>query len=310
VRTPKGVHSAAAGVAQLQPRVPMRVAGHYRIASLTKTFVAAVVLQLAAEGKLGLDDSIDHWLPGVVPNGTQITLRELLSHTSGLFNYTDDLTWQNAELANPGRVWSPGDLLAFSFSHGALFAPGTNYHYSNTGYVLLGLVVEKVSAVPIGDALRTRIFEPLGLRETSFPMGIEMPEPIVHGYVSFLGAGLVDITASMHPSWLYAAGQIVSTAADVTTFFSALMKGRVVPAPLLAQMKRGSDSSGIYGLGLMLTFAPCGRAFGHDGDSVGWRNAVRSNASGNRVAVVIVNLDRAVSFAKLESVTGTALCSG
>jgi D-alanyl-D-alanine carboxypeptidase len=310
VRTPKGVHSAVAGAAQLQPYAPMRVTDHYRIASLTKTFVAAVVLQLAAEGKLGLDDSIEHWLPGVVPNGTQITLRELLNHTSGLFNYTDDLTWQNTELGDPGHVWSPSDLLALSFSHEALFAPGTNYHYSNTGYVLLGLVVEKITGAPIGEVLRTRIFEPLGLRETSFPAGIEMPEPLVHGYVDFQGVGLLDITALMNPSWLYAAGQIVSTAADVTTFFSALLKGRVVPAPLLAQMKRGSDSSATYGLGLMLRSSPCGRSFGHDGDSIGWRNVVSSNATGSRVAVVIVNLDRGVSWAKLNGASAAALCSG
>jgi D-alanyl-D-alanine carboxypeptidase len=310
VRTPRGVHSAVAGAAQLQPRVPMRIADHYRIASLTKTFVAAVMLQLAAEGKLGLDDSIERWLPGVVPNGAQITLRQLLNHTSGLFNYTDDLTWQNTELANPGRVWSPSDLLAVAFSHNALFVPGTNFAYSNTGYVLLGLVVEKISGATIGDVLRTRIFEPLGLRQTSFPTGIEMPEPLVHGYASFLGSTLVDITTLMNPSWLNAAGQVVSTAADVTTFYSALMKGRVVPASLLAQMKKGSDSSGTYGLGLRLSFASCGRAFGHEGDSIGWRNVVRSNASGSRVAVVIVNVDTGVSFAQLSSRSETAMCSG
>jgi D-alanyl-D-alanine carboxypeptidase len=310
VRTPKGVHSAVAGVAQLQPRVPMQVAAHYRIASLTKTFVASVVLQLAGEGKLGLDDPIERWLPGVVPNGAEITLRQLLNHTSGLFSYEGDLTWQNTEIADLGHVWSPSDLLAISFSHDAVFRPGTNYRYSNIGYILLGLVVEKITGAPIGDVLRTRIFEPLGLRETSFPTAIEMPEPLVHGYVSFLGSTLLDITALMHPSWGYAAAQIVSTAADVTTFFSALIKGRVVPAPLLAQMKRGSDSSGVYGLGLMLSFARCGRAFGHDGDFIGWRNAVRSNASGSRVAVVVVNAATGVSFWRLENESEAAMCSG
>lgn len=310
VRTPKGVHSAVAGAAQLQPYAPMRVADHYRIASLTKTFVASVVLQLVAEGKLGLDDSIERWLPGVVPNGAEITLRQLLSHTSGIFNFTDDLTWQSTELANPGHVWSPSDLLAIAFSHPAVFRPGTNYGYTNTGYVLLGLVIEKITGQPVGDVLRTRIFEPLGLRQTSFPTGIEMPEPLVHGYVGFLGSTLLDITMLMHPSWGYAAAQIVSTAADVTTFFSALMKGRVVPAALLRQMKTGSDSSAVYGLGLMLRFVPCGRAFGHDGDFIGWRNVVWSNASGSRVAVVILNVDTRVSWATLNSVSATALCSG
>jgi D-alanyl-D-alanine carboxypeptidase len=310
VRTPKGVHSAVAGAAQLQPRVPMRVADHYRIASLTKTFVASVVLQLAAEGKLGLDDSIERWLPGLVPNGALITLRQLLGHTSGVFNYTDDPTWRNMELANPGHVWSPSDLLAIAFSHNALFVPGTNWAYSNTGYVLLGLVVEKITGQTIGEALRMRIFEPLGPRETSFPTGIEMPEPFAHGYAGFLGNTLLDLTALMHPSWGYAAAQIVSTAADVTTFFSALMKGRVVSAPLLRQMKTHSDSSGTYGLGLRLSFTSCGRAFGHEGDFVGWRNVVWANASGSRVAVVMVNIDTRVSRARLDKFAATAVCSG
>ena len=311
VRTPKGVHSAVAGVAQMQPRVPMRAADRFRIASVTKTFVATVVLQLVAEGKLGLDDSIEHWLPGLVPNGGQITLRQLLSHTSGLFNYTDDPTWQGTELANPGRAWLPTELLPYAFSHGPLFAPGTNYAYSNTGYVLLGLVIEKVTAKPLGQVLRERIIDPLGLRATSFPTDAAVPDPFVHGYARIAGSPLLDITLLLHPSFLYAAGQIISTAADLTTFFAALLKGRLIPPPFLTQMKAGTGPSGTYGLGMRLSFSPCGRVYGHDGDFVGWRNIVWSNAKGTRIAAVLVNIDTTyVSWGALESATISALCTG
>jgi len=311
VRTPKGVHSAVAGVAQMQPRVPMRVADRFRIASVTKTFVATVVLQLASEGRLGLDDSIERWLPGVVPNGAPITLRHLLNHTSGLFNYVDDTAWQTTELANPGRAWLPAELLPYSFSHGSLFAPGSNYAYSNTGYVLLGLVIEKVTGEPLGQVLRERIIDPLGLRATSFPTGTAVPEPFVHGYARIAGSPLLDITLLLHPSFLYAAGQIISSAADLTTFFGALLRGRLLPAPFLTQMKAGSSAAGTYGLGMRLSFSPCGRAFGHDGDFVGWRNVVWSNATGTRIAVVLVNIDTThVSWPALEKATLSALCTG
>jgi D-alanyl-D-alanine carboxypeptidase len=311
VRTPKGVHSAVAGVAQMQPRVPMRVGDRFRIASVTKTFVATVVLQLASEGKLGLDDSIEHWLPGVVPNGAPITLRHLLNHTSGLFNYVDDTAWQTTEIANPGRAWLPTELLPYSFSHGLLFTPGTNYAYSNTGYVLLGLVIEKVTGEPLGQVLRERIIDRLGLHATTFPTDAAVPEPFVHGYASIAGSPLLDITSLLHPSFLYAAGQIISSAADLTTFFGALLKGRLLPASFLTQMKTGSSASGAYGLGMGLSFSPCGRVFGHEGDFVGWRTEVWSNAKGTRIAVALVNIDTThVSWEALENASFRALCTG
>lgn len=309
VRTPTGARSAAAGFAQLQPRVPMRAVDRYRIASVTKTFVATIVLQLAGEERLGVDDPVERWLPGVVPNGGAITLRQLLSHTSGLFNYTEGL--ENALLANPGRAWSPRDLLELAFSHAPLFAPGANWSYSNTNYVLLGLVIEAVTGKKVDQELRERLFEPLALRSTSFPSGISIEEPFAHGYVGLPGGTLFDVTSILSPSWSYAAGQIVSTAADVTTFFSALLKGRLLPAPLLTQMKTGSAVSGVYGLGLQIISTPCGRAFGHDGNFFAWRNVVWSTANGRRVAVVMVNIDTThVPWSRLEAAAKSALCYG
>jgi D-alanyl-D-alanine carboxypeptidase len=311
VRTPTRVRSAAAGAARLQPRVPMRAVDRYRIASVTKTFVATIVLQLAGEGKLGVDDSVERWLPGVVPNGAAITLRHLLSHTSGLFNYTDDQGLENAILADPGREWSPRELLAVAFTHEPLFAPGANWSYSNTNYVLLGLVIEAVTGKKVDQELRERLFEPLALRSTSFPTGLSVEEPFAHGYFGLPGGALIDLTSVLSPSWSYAAGQIVSTAADVTTFFAALLKGRLLPAPLLTQMKTGSAVSAVYGLGLRTISTPCGRAFGHDGDFFAWHNVVWSTAKGRRVAVVMVNIDTAhVPWSRVEAAGISALCYG
>src|SRR5512132_2189143 len=152
-RTPNGVRSASAGFARLQPRVPMRVAVHYRIASVTKTLVATVVLQLAGAGKVSLEDSVERWLPGLVPNGAAISLRMLLKHTGGLYDIADDPTLLAEFAANPTRQWTPREVLRFALSHPPLFPPGSSYAYSNTGYVLLGLVIEAVTGKPLDHVL-------------------------------------------------------------------------------------------------------------------------------------------------------------
>jgi D-alanyl-D-alanine carboxypeptidase len=310
VRTPARSRSAAAGVSQIQPRVAMKANMRFRIASVTKTFVATVVLQLVGEGKLTLDDSVDRWLPGLVPNGSAITIRELLSHTSGIFNYTDDLGWQNSMFANPGHEWSPRDLLAIAFAKPPLFAPGTNWSYSNTNYILLGLVVEAITGEPVAEVLRERIFEPLALTSTSFPTGIAVQEPFAHAYLNFSG-GLVDLAPIVSPSWSYAAGQIVSTAADVTKFLAALFSGKLLSPALMTQMKAGTASSGTYGLGMRTTFSGCGRVYGHDGNFFGWRNEAFATANGKRAAVAMVNVDESrVGNGTLEGAVMAALCTG
>ncbi len=230
VRTPTGIRTASAGFASLQPRVRMQAADRYRIASVTKPFVATVVLQLVSEGRLGLDDSLERRLPGLVPNGAAITIQELLNHTSGLFNYTDDEVWQSAIFLDRGRQWSPRELVAIAVSHPLYFAPGTNWAYSNTNYVLLGLIVEAVTGEKLDQELGARVFEPLALRSTSFPTTISIEGRFAHGYISLQGSPLIDITPALSPTWAYAAGGIVSNAADVSTFFAALLKGRLLPA--------------------------------------------------------------------------------
>lgn len=312
LRTANGFRSASAGFATLDPRGPMRASARYRIASITKTFISTVVLQLEAEGKLRVDDSVDRWLPGLVPNGTSITLRELLNHTSGLFDYTADQALGAAILAAPGRQWEPRELVAVALSHPPLFKPGANWSYSNTNYILLGLVIEAVTGHELTQELQTRIFGPLALRATSFPSGISIDGSLAHGYVRLTpGASLIDATPILNPSFIWSAGGIVSNAADLGKFFSALFRGRLLRPAQLKEMKTGSRVAGVYGLGLRITATKCGRAFGHDGDFAGYRNIVWATPNGRRVAVAMINIDDSrVPWSRLQAAAATALCSG
>ena len=308
VRTPTAARAGTAGFADVSAHATMRAGYRWRIASLTKAFVATVVLQLEAEGKLDIDDPLERWLPGLVPNGGAITLRELLNHTSGLYNYTDDNDWITAVVANPMRPWSPRELIAIGLTHPALFPPGANWSYSNTNYILLGLVVEAATGSSLADELQRRIFLPLALGSTSFPQTIMLAPDFVHGY---FGEPLTDVAPLLSPSWAWAAGGIVSNARDVTTFYRALLTGRLLPVRQLNEMKVAAPVAGTYGLGISSTFTICGRAFGHDGDFFGWRTEVLATASGKREAVVMVNVnDRFVPWARLAANTKTALCRG
>ena len=312
VRTPTGTRAGVAGYADRAAHISMRVADRYRIASVTKAFVSVVILQLEAEGRLDIDDPVEKSLPGLVPNGGAITLRELLNHTSGLFNYTDDEGFGEAILANPSRVWAPRELLAYAFEHAPNFAPGTNWSYSNTNYILLGLVTEAVTGKPLGQSLQERIFTPLALTSTSFPLTIELGPDFVHAYVKLAaGTPLVDAAPLLGPSWGWAAGAIVSNAHDVTLFYRGLLTGKLLSATQLEEMEQPSPAAGTYGLGIATIFTTCGRAYGHDGDFIAWRNEVLATANGRRQAVVMVNVDATyVSWDRLDAIAHEALCRG
>jgi D-alanyl-D-alanine carboxypeptidase len=312
VRTPTRVVRAASGYSDRELRVRMRPTDRFRIASVTKTFVATVVLQLVAEGRLRLEDTVESRLPSLVPNGSSITIQELLNHTSGLFDYTQDPSFVAAVISNPGREWSPRELVAAATAHPPLFAPGAAFSYSNTNYIVVGLIVEAVTGEPIGKTLRRRIFDPLGLRSTTFAPGA-IQGHAAHGYVvsapplPFPPGTIVDMTALVSPSVAWAAAQIASNADDVTTFFRALLGGRLLPRAQLAQMKPTGAS--VYGLGLRVAQTPCGVAYGHVGDYPGYRNVVWATANGRRAANVMVNIDeRRVSWNKLHAAAQVALC--
>jgi len=314
VRTPTRIRRAASGLANRHPRAGLRATDRFRVASVTKPFVATLVLQLVAEGKVRLNDTVEGRLPGLVPNGDAITIRELLDHTSGLFDYTNDEALVGAAIANPGREWAPRELVAVATSHPPLHPPGKGWSYSNTNYILLGLVIEAVTGTTLEHQLRERLFQPLALTRTSFPSGTQVEGRFVHGYIGpatlpVAPGTLLDMSAALSPSWGWAAGGILSNGDDVTRFFAALLGGRLLPRGLLSAMRTVAPGSE-YGLGLMRTRTACGVAYGHLGDFTGYRSVVYARPNGRRVAVVMVNIDTThVSWYELETAAETAYCS-
>jgi D-alanyl-D-alanine carboxypeptidase len=296
VRHGAHVRHLASGVADLGRGAPMRPGHRVRIASVTKSFVATVVLQLAAEHRLTLDDTVERWLPGVVPGGDAIRLRMLLNHTSGLADFEKDPQVLAPFLAGDlGHPWAPRQLVDLAVTQPPTHAPGPPYSYSNTNYVLLGMVVQAATGRSIGAELRHRVFRPLALRSTSFETTPELAGPHAHGYTLLGPPPLVDITG-LFP-YEGASGAIASTTGDVARFYRALLGGRLLPAPLLHRMMRtipavGGDYAGqAAGLGLLEFPVRCGSGWGHNGAMPGFYSHALTSRDARHQSVLIVNAD-------------------
>jgi len=270
----------ARGVADRATGRPVRATDRFRAGSITKTFVAAVVLQLVAEGSLELDSPVERSLPGLVPGG--VTVRQLLSHRSGLSDYVDD-----RDLVS-GPDLDPLTLTRRALSRAPLAAPGERYAYASTNYLVLGLLVERVTGESLENQLITRIFRPLGLRDTTFAPGVADLD--VHGYGRHVHDGIVSgepsDTAGGSAAWAWSAGAVVSTADDLATFMTALVRARVV-AP--AQLDTMVPAEG-YGLGVAAFPTRCGSAVGHTGNVDGYVSAAWVRPDGDRAVVVMANL--------------------
>lgn len=264
-----GTWKGAAGYADLEAQRPMQPADRFRIASITKTFVAAVVLQLDQEGALDIEDPLDTWLPGPF-DGKGVTLRHLLGHQSGIYDY-----YQHALQPDPGVTTE--EVVATAAAQPLLFTPGSDFSYSNTNYVLLGLVIEKATRSPWHVEVQDRLLERLGLADTSIA-GVEFPPgDRVRGYDRGGGA-FVDVTESINPAHCGAAADMVSSARDLLRWTEALFGGEVLDPDRLEAMMRvtpGSVASGLapigpyvnaYGLGLYIEDDPgTGSGYGHSG---------------------------------------------
>ncbi|MEU7485586.1 serine hydrolase [Streptomyces sp. NPDC042319] len=290
----------AAGVSDVRTDRRITSADHFRAGSLTKTFIATVVLQLTAEHRLSLDDTVGRLLPGLAPGATDprgITVRELLDHTSGLYNYTVDPEL-SAELRGAGfsahryDTYTSDELLRIALSHAPAEAPGARYAYSNTNYLVLGQIIEAVTGHTYAAEAQQRIIAPLGLSGTSFPgTDPRLPRPYGRGY-SQVGAERVDSTA-LDPSRAGAAGELVTTLGDLNRFFASLLGGRLLPPRQLAQMRDEADTDGVYGLGLYGTRLPCGvTVWGHDGDINGSYAQTAATPGGQHVLTFRLNTDQ------------------
>ncbi|MEU6976646.1 serine hydrolase domain-containing protein [Streptomyces sp. NPDC046371] len=252
----------------------------FRVGSITKTFTATVLLQLQAEGRIDLDDPVEKWLPGVVAghghDGRKISVRQLLNHTSGIYSHTGDPAFQE-RVFGPGFLqhrydtWTAKQLVDVAMAHEPEFAPGTSWSYSNTNFVLAGMVIEKVTGRPYAQAVENRIIKPLKLRATSVPgTDSRMPRPHSGAYskLSRETTGPTYEVTALNPSIAGAAGEMISDSNDLQTFYRALLKGRLLPAAELKEMTdtvRVSPELG-YGLGLMQQKLSCGKeVWGHGG---------------------------------------------
>jgi D-alanyl-D-alanine carboxypeptidase len=305
------------GYGNLKTRAPIRAGDRFRIGSVTKTFLATVVLQLVGEGKLSLEDTVERWLPGLVPNGREISVRRLLNMTSGLFDYLvdGDPTVAKPYLAgNFTYTWRPRELVEIAVSHKPKFAPGAGWSYCNTCYVLLGLIVEAATDHTVGAELRQRIFAPLHLRGTSFDTKPRIAGRHAHGY-ELDGKQLVDVSV-LSPSFGWAAGAIVSTVDDLVRFYRALLRGRLLRAELLRAMETTVDARSLgagtrYGLGVARVGTPCGPAWGNQGGIPGYSTVALSSKDGERQIVVLVTRDESLperAGQALERVLATAYC--
>jgi len=287
----------AAGVADLRTKKPMKTDFRFRIGSVTKTFTATVILQLAGENRLNLDDSIEKWLPDVIQgNGydaKQITIRQMLNHTSGIAEYSRS---KEADFTNTKRLYTAEELVKIGISAPPDFAPGKGWSYSNTGYVLLGMLIEKVTGNNYAEEIENRIIEPLELSNTFLPGNSSIIPGNKHarGYVQQEeGSELKDVTY-FNPSIASSAGDMISTADDLNKFFSYLLGGKLLKEKQLNQMfttvPAGRGGINGYGLGIFEIKLPNGvPIWGHTGGIPGFDTFVGGTHGGRHMLAVNLN---------------------
>ncbi|MET9553362.1 serine hydrolase domain-containing protein [Streptomyces sp. NPDC006645] len=299
VRDERGVWRGSSGVAELGAERAVPVRGHFRVGSISKTFVATVVLQLVDEGELGLDDTVESWLPGVVPGGEGMTVRQLLNHTSGVYDYVSTLPMPpGAEFVqNRWRTWTPDELVRRAVANPpSVDPPGSGYSYSNTGYILLGQIIEKATGRSYADQIERRIIEPLRLSGTSVPgTSPRVPRPHPRAYLPVEPGGTTHPTdyTEMNPSVFGASGEMISTTRDLNRFVAALLDGTLVPGRLLDEMREPGVESATYGLGLDWFDTTCGiRVYGNDGDALAYQAWSYSTDDGRRQATIGLTSNR------------------
>jgi D-alanyl-D-alanine carboxypeptidase len=285
----------ASGRADLGSGRRMTPPDRFRVGSLTKPMVATVILQLADEGLLSLDDSIARFLPGVLPDADRITLRQLLNHTSGLGDYTDDAGFLAAAFADPARVWTPSQLIAIAAVMPRNFAPGAadRWDYSNTNYILLGRVAEVAGDQSLVSLLDERVFAPMGLASPYFSQETSLRVSFAQGYVDVNGIDNLAVGTLVSPTTAGAAGAVVSNAGDALRFVEALAAGdRVSPASHAARLTTvpasrvrlpGESFDIAYGLGVIVSNG----WIGHDGAIPGYETEAYAKVGVGSVVVLV-----------------------
>lgn len=288
---------ATSGVADRAIGRPVPPNGRFRIASTRKAVEAAVILQLVGEHRLSLDDTVERWLPGVVRgngyDGRQITIRQLIQNTSGLPDDLPGYTAPEEYLQERYNVYTREQLVARAMKHPLDFSPGTGWAYSNTGFIVAGMLIERVTGRSLEQEITDRIVRPLGLHHTTWPgTSPTLPRPHAQAYELFGTGDLVDVTEQV--SW--DPDSMISTIHDLDRFFRGLLGGELLRPAQLANMKGTVPISadieqvwpgGRYGLGLVRRPLPCGGVYwGHDGGDGGYITVTGVTDDGRRSAVV------------------------
>ncbi|WP_217255075.1 serine hydrolase [Streptomyces sp. AC602_WCS936] len=294
---PEGVRARTAGVRDRASGAAMDVRARFRVGSVSKTFTAVVVLQLVDEGRLALDAPVNRYLPGLLPDD-RITVRHLLTHRSGLADYTDRMFHETVPgfEAVRNRVFSQRELVDLSLAEPRTTEPGAAYKYSNTNFVVAGMLVENVTGRPVAHAYQQRIIDPLRLRDTSYVHpDTRIAGLRVRGYLhpDEAGAPLVDSTEQT-VSWAQSAGAVISAPADLNTFMTALMRGRLLSPRMLDAMTTvtptDATNTRFYGLGLRRYDLTCGtRVYGHTGTVQGYYTYAFATRDGRRGLSAMAN---------------------
>ncbi|MEU6991140.1 serine hydrolase domain-containing protein [Streptomyces sp. NPDC046465] len=319
-------NSVRSGTADRETGQPVPRQGYFRMGSNTKTFVSTVVLQLVAEGRIRLNDTVHRWLPGVVDangnDGRRITVRELLQHTSGLPDYDDSLPITDEAEFQKHRFdrYEPRELVDMAVRHRPLFEPGKGWSYSNTGYILVGMIIEKVTGQHWSDEVRERIIEPLGLKHT-FSAGTRtgLPQPHAKGYQQFKPGGRLVDSTEVSMTWGGSAGDLITTSNDLTRFWQSLLGGKLLAPRQMAQMLRtvpapeaSEKVATEMGLGIFRTRLSCGGwSWGHGGTTLGHLNANGFTDKGKKGVIVMrsTNLASEDRDDRTDRLVDTALCA-
>ncbi|MCY0956794.1 serine hydrolase domain-containing protein [Streptomyces sp. H27-H5] len=304
----KGSYVKTFGVADKATGAPMKTDLNFRIGSETKTFTVTALLQLVDQGKIGLDDPIGTYIAGV-PNGDKITLRELAGMRSGLFNYSEDGGFDKALLTNPNRVFTPKELLAYSFKHPVNFAPNATFEYSNTNLILLGLVVEKITGRPLREVINQDVLAPANLGGTLFPTGGEYPDPHPQGYTNQSLSGKIVNSTDWDPSWAWAAGAMISNLQDLRSWAKTVATGTLLKPATQAQRLKTQPIGVIPGASYGLGIFDVQGWIGHNGSIPGYETLTVYLPEGDATMVIELNTDVTVDGQEPSTLFGEAVTS-
>lgn len=289
----------AFGVGNVKTERPMRAGDRMRIASAAKAFSGGVALSLVSKGKLSLDDTIGERLPRLPDRWSKVTLRQLLNHTSGIPDFSEDEGFKKAVFANLKNPAPPEKLLTYVYDEDLLFKPGSKYRYSNSDNIAVALMVEAATGKSYERQLRQQVYVPLGLEKTSLPSGANLREPYIHGYDNDPSEQPPeDYSEIIAAGWAWASGGIVSTPRDLNDFIRGYVGGKLFDKQTRSQQRQvrvggSSEPPGpgrnSAGMAVFRYETRCGTVWGHTGNTPGYTQFMAASPNGNRSVVVSIN---------------------